>query len=139
MATHSSILAWRIPWTVQLSMGLQRVRHDQVTFTHNSSSNYYYLLFLGVIFFVLRVDNYKTRWLEELREVPYIDPTYCFLFGLSFCVGIYLPCGQHRRRKVEAHLLSEDTSFHYIVSKTKSQPKTKQLRENSFKIPFLLD
>ena len=26
-ATHSSILAWRIPWTVQ-SRGLQRVRHD---------------------------------------------------------------------------------------------------------------
>jgi len=25
-AAHSSILAWRIPWTVQ-SMGLQRVRH----------------------------------------------------------------------------------------------------------------
>ena len=31
-ATHSSILAWRIPWTEELvrlqSMGLQRVRHD---------------------------------------------------------------------------------------------------------------
>ena len=27
MATHSSILAWRIPWTIQ-SMGLQRVGHD---------------------------------------------------------------------------------------------------------------
>ena len=26
-ATHSSILAWRIRWTV-LSMGLQKVRHD---------------------------------------------------------------------------------------------------------------
>ena len=26
-ATHSSILAWKIPWTVQ-SMGLQRVGHD---------------------------------------------------------------------------------------------------------------
>ena len=26
-ATHSCILAWRIPWTVQ-SMGSQRVRHD---------------------------------------------------------------------------------------------------------------
>ena len=26
-ATHSSILAWRIPWTIQ-SMGLQRVGHD---------------------------------------------------------------------------------------------------------------
>ena len=32
MATHPSILAWRIPWTEELgglqSMGLQRVRHD---------------------------------------------------------------------------------------------------------------
>ena len=32
MATHSSILAWRIPWTEQPGgpqyMGLQRVRHD---------------------------------------------------------------------------------------------------------------
>ena len=31
-ATHSSILAWRIPWTVY-SMGLQRIRYDWVTFT----------------------------------------------------------------------------------------------------------
>ena len=34
MATQSSILAWKIPWTEEpmgwapLSMGLQRVRHD---------------------------------------------------------------------------------------------------------------
>ena len=33
-ATHSRILSWRIPWTVQ-SMGSQRVRHDWVTFTHS--------------------------------------------------------------------------------------------------------
>ena len=32
MATYSSILAWRIPWTI-LSMELQRVGHDWVTFT----------------------------------------------------------------------------------------------------------
>ena len=35
MATHSSILVWRIPWTEELgglqSMGLQRVRHDLAT------------------------------------------------------------------------------------------------------------
>ena len=31
-ATHSNILAWRIPWTVQ-SIGSQRVRHDWVTST----------------------------------------------------------------------------------------------------------
>ena len=30
-ATHSNILAWRIPWTIK-SMGSQRVRHYQVTF-----------------------------------------------------------------------------------------------------------
>ena len=31
-ATHSSILAWRIPWTIQ-SMGSQRIGHDWATFT----------------------------------------------------------------------------------------------------------
>ena len=35
MATHSSIPAWRIPWTEEpdglQSMGLQKVRHDWVT------------------------------------------------------------------------------------------------------------
>ena len=33
MATHSSVLAWRIPWIEEpsglQSIGLQRVRHDQ--------------------------------------------------------------------------------------------------------------
>ena len=37
MATHSNILAWRIPWTKEpgrlWSMGLQRVGHNRVTFT----------------------------------------------------------------------------------------------------------
>ena len=38
MASHSSILAWKIPWTKELgglqSMGSQRVGHDRVTNTH---------------------------------------------------------------------------------------------------------
>ena len=42
MATHSSILAWRIPWTEEpgrlQSMGLQRVGHDWATFTHFTSN-----------------------------------------------------------------------------------------------------
>ena len=37
-ATHSSILAKRIPWTVY-SMGSQRVKHDWVTFTFTSNVN----------------------------------------------------------------------------------------------------
>ena len=28
LATHSSILAWRISWTEEQSMGLQRVEHN---------------------------------------------------------------------------------------------------------------
>ena len=41
LATHSSTLAWKIPWTEEpgrlLSMGLQRVRHDWVTSLHFTS------------------------------------------------------------------------------------------------------
>ena len=37
MATHTSILAWKIPWTEESgglqSTGSQRVRHNRVTFT----------------------------------------------------------------------------------------------------------
>ena len=48
MATHSSILAWRIPWTEEpgglQSMGLQTARHDWRTNTflgvHNASRNW---------------------------------------------------------------------------------------------------
>ena len=50
MATHSSILAWRIPWTEgpgkQQSMGLQRVRHDWATNTHTPYIfwSYYFIM-----------------------------------------------------------------------------------------------
>ena len=43
MATHSSILAWRIPWTEEpgglQSMGLQRVGHDWATFIFTFKAN----------------------------------------------------------------------------------------------------
>ena len=42
-ATHSSILAWRIPRTVQ-STALQRVRHDWATFTSLHSDIHRFLL-----------------------------------------------------------------------------------------------
>ena len=41
-ATHSSILAWRIPWTEKpgrlQSVGSQRVGHDWATYTHTSDT-----------------------------------------------------------------------------------------------------
>jgi len=40
MAIHSGILAWKIPWTEELSrlqsMGLQRVGHDRATNTYTA-------------------------------------------------------------------------------------------------------
>ena len=49
MATPSSILAWRIPWTEEpgklQSMGSQRVRHDWMTNTFTSLSRCIWLLF----------------------------------------------------------------------------------------------
>ena len=50
MATHSSILAWKIPWTEEpgglQSMGLQRVGHNWATdtFTFNSQHSEYAML-----------------------------------------------------------------------------------------------
>ena len=45
---HSSILAWRIPWTEEpgrlQSMGSQRVRHNWATFTFTDPSNWQSLL-----------------------------------------------------------------------------------------------
>ena len=63
-ATHSGILAWRIPWTVSRiggrrfnlwatreatvwSMGSQRVGHDWVTFTFTWASWFWYLAGVG--------------------------------------------------------------------------------------------
>ena len=47
MAAHSSILAWRIPWTEKSgglpSMWSQRVRHDWVTHTHTHTKHFHQL------------------------------------------------------------------------------------------------
>ena len=45
MATHSSILAWELPWTEETgklqSMGLQRIRQDWATFSFTSESAFW--------------------------------------------------------------------------------------------------
>ena len=51
MATHSSVLAWRIPWTEGpgglQSLGLQRVRHDWAINTHVHTLWLYLLSFMS--------------------------------------------------------------------------------------------
>ena len=58
MATHSSILAWRIPWTEEpgrlQSIGLQRVRHNRSeTHTHTPKSIWKQSLLGGVNFLTI--------------------------------------------------------------------------------------
>ena len=47
MATHSSILAWKTPWTEEpgrlQSMGSQRVGHDQATSLQGFSSSHVWM------------------------------------------------------------------------------------------------
>ena len=42
MSTHSTLLAWNIPWTEKIDqlqfMGSQRIRHDRVAHTHINST-----------------------------------------------------------------------------------------------------
>ena len=80
MATHSSILAWRIPWTEEPgalpSMRSQRVRHDWSDCTHThilTHKGYLYSLNTAIIWSYLYDLNYWRRkwnpliysWLEN--------------------------------------------------------------------------
>ena len=72
MATHSNILAWRIPWTEEpsrlQSMALQRVGQDQATNTFTFS--------LYVFFGLDPVDRLKFSGLLVL--LVYYDPVDVF-------------------------------------------------------------
>ena len=84
MATHSSIHAWKIPWTEKSgglqSVELQRVRHDchlgfthtHTHITHHLALGYYRKTDLGWYFFVVVVVELKyiqSQQERELREV----------------------------------------------------------------------
>ena len=61
-ATHSRILAWRIPWTTQ-SMGLQRVEHNWATFTFT--------------FFPPKSLDSKTK---EKNKIPFSSHVFHYMF-----------------------------------------------------------
>ena len=65
MATHSSVLAWRIPWTEEpsrlQSIGLQRVGHDLVTKTKTTTSEVEHL-FIGS-FILGGTEQESSQWI----------------------------------------------------------------------------
>ena len=85
MVPHSSILAWKIPWTEEpgrlQSMGLQRVRHHWVT-----------SLFLFFFRFFSLIDYYRIR-IKLLLLHPRLFPTLIIILcSVSFdpISGLYL-------------------------------------------------
>ena len=71
MATHSSILAWRIPWTEEpgglQSIGSQRVGHDWVTNTlHSIHSPFSYPL---VEFYNKKMLNFLTVQVDKILKL----------------------------------------------------------------------
>ena len=86
-ATHSSILAWRIPWIVK-SMGLQRVRHNWVAFTfifHFSLENHqlYHLNYYLYLLFFFCDFNY-------IYPVPHHFNLLCVLMYILCILSLYL-------------------------------------------------
>ena len=81
-ATLSSILAWRIPWTVW-SMGSQRVRHDWVTFTSVYSRlllchfvTFFNSFWFSNFFLIFAYAVSPSNTLDQLGLVP--GSTHCF-------------------------------------------------------------
>ena len=74
MATHSSVLAWRIPWTVQ-SMGSQIVGHNWVTFLFTFTFHCAGVLkpggkwaYIYIFSVISRVNNLTQTFLTETTE-----------------------------------------------------------------------
>ena len=92
MATHSSILAWRIAWTEEpgrlQSMGLQRVSQDWVTkhththtHTHNICLSYCFknpLLILnpGQMFWSIHFCDIKISWMKSPQMLDLKTPSF---------------------------------------------------------------
>ena len=88
MATHSSILAWNIPWTEEigwlLSMGSQRVEHDWVTSLSLSLSIIYMLCIVFVIrekefLWLLKHILQLAEFLRILWELVWYTIFYCII------------------------------------------------------------
>ena len=77
-ATHSSILAWRIPWTEKPgrlpSMGLQRVGHDWMTNTFT----FHFHAFMKSVHCYIRMNEYQpSKEMEALKQTQQTASVYC--------------------------------------------------------------
>ena len=112
MATHSNILAWKIPWTEEPGrlqfMGSQKVRHDWATNTH-------FLKGLGLTSLFSMLSLFKT-----CLHTSQISRVYCPHLLLFVCfVSMYLGLGKSQTEpsKTWITIVSNRLSLKIISSK----------------------
>ena len=85
MATHSSILVWKIPWTEEPGrlqwMGLQRVGHDWAVSPHGSD-NMYLLLWQ-------RLGNFRVHFVFPLGSGLCLEPQGPLSLVTSFFIIVF--------------------------------------------------
>ena len=129
MATHSSILAWRIPWTKEpgglQSMESQRVRHNWATHihthththTHIHTKSYYLILILVVGGCAARQDPFnvmgKGGW---MIKTPLCSKWHNWELHSKMINLLYLKC--HRLRNI-------GWSGHFCIDRGWETAKTK--------------
>ena len=87
-ATHSSVLAWRIPWTEEpgelQSMWLQRVRHDRSDLAHNHTAHKLHMETTKANMYLLNCEKNIYVWrysiVLESKKACDISESFCFLF-----------------------------------------------------------
>ena len=91
MATHSSILVWRIPWTEEhrglQSMGLQRVGHDWATSTftfHRGTTSLAFVIHLQPILNPCKTILNHNSWEGLVHSHPHW--VFCIIFPLSLLI-----------------------------------------------------
>ena len=83
-ATHSSILAWRIPWTVQ-SMGSQRAGHYWVTFTFAHCLLLSFCLSNWVLSFIIFLSS-SLQFLVPVYSNQHFLKAFYFVSGYSWWI-----------------------------------------------------
>ena len=96
MATHSSIPAWRIPWTEKpdglRSMGSQRVGHDWVTHTHTKHSPFHPHNSEGPCFCCSEVTTDRSAEDQDHLQRPYqmlFASINNFNISTLFCLSLF--------------------------------------------------
>ena len=86
MVTHSSILAWRIPWIEEpgelQTIGSQRVRHDWATNTHTHTHTHSVHTFCGPVSCIRPLHGAEMTFLGGLPSYPLKLRFYIFRLAL---------------------------------------------------------